>query len=54
LIKHFNGEWINGETIDHSTIKINDSEINPFEWYEEKMIDKSRFVFYENFNNIKK
>ena len=52
ILKNMAGEWIKDESSEEYILKIDDKNINPFEWYEEKINTEKKLFFYEEFKKL--
>jgi len=49
IIKNHGGEWIREDNITDSCVKTGDKVINPFRWYEEKLLGGGKTYIYEQY-----
>ncbi len=52
IIKNHGGEWIKEDNIIDSCVKTGNKTINPFRWYEEKLIRGERTYLYEQYKSV--
>ena len=52
IIKNHGGEWIKEDNIIDSCVKTGDKIINPFRWYEEKLIKGEKTYLYEQYKSV--
>jgi len=52
IIKNHGGEWIKEDNIIDSCVKTGDKIINPFKWYEEKLIRGEKTYLYEQYKSV--
>jgi hypothetical protein len=52
IIKNLGGDWVKFPDIIDSYIMVKGKEVNPFRWYEEKLIKGEKTYLYEKYNSV--